>query len=224
MTDVSTAIAVGTTDPAPEPVCGAALQYRLRAEGSIYEDAVRELHALMVRAARHQVAQTGAFARLGHRRVEEAVTAAADEATVAALGRLDSFQGRSRFTTWAYKFGILHTAAELRRADWRHVEVDLAALSEPAATTPSPDQIAEGSDLAAAVRAALTRELTAHQRGVVLALLVENVPIDVLADRLGSTRNALYKTLHDARVRLRADLTRRGYLSGAIEQVEEVLS
>lgn len=217
-----------TADLAPadpsRQACGADLRYRLRADGPIYDDAVRELHALMMRAARHQVAQSGAFARLGHRRVEEAVTAAADEATMAALSRLDTFQGRSQFTTWAYKFGILHAAAELRRAGWRDVEIDLASLSEPAAATPSPDQIAEGSDLASAVRAALDSELTAHQRGVALALLVDNVPIDVLADRLGSTRNALYKTLHDARSKLRADLTRRGYLIQAVEPAEEAIS
>ena len=56
------------------------------------------------------------------------------------------------------------------------------------------------------------RDLTPHQRRVVLALLVEEVPIDVLADRLGSTRNALYKTLHEARRRLRAALIDSGHL------------
>ena len=59
---------------------------------------------------------------------------------------------------------------------------------------------------------AIAGELTPHQRRVVLALLVDGVPIDVLADRLGSTRNALYKTLHDARRRLRTALTESGHL------------
>ncbi|MGH3211262.1 MAG: RNA polymerase sigma factor [Streptosporangiaceae bacterium] len=193
----------------------ATLESRLRADGAVYDDAVRELHALMLRAAWHQAGQMREMcALLGSRRVEGAVTAAADEATMAVLSRLDAFEGRSRFTTWAYKFAILHTAAEMRRASWRHAETGLAALGEAVSTLPSADQYAEGSDLSRAVRAALDSELTAHQRAVAIALLVENVPIDVLAERLGTTRNALYKTLHDARKRLRADLARRGYLTG----------
>ena len=79
-------------------------------------------------------------------------------------------------------------------------------------TAPSPAALSEATQLARAVEAAIASELTPHQRRVVLALLVEGVPIDVLAERLGSTRNALYKTLHDARRRLREALTDLGYL------------
>ena len=78
--------------------------------------------------------------------------------------------------------------------------------------SPTPDAHSEAAQLARAVRAAIATDLTPHQRRVVIALLVEEVPIDVLADRLGSTRNALYKTLHDARRRLRAALIDSGHL------------
>ncbi|MGH3439757.1 MAG: RNA polymerase sigma factor [Sciscionella sp.] len=213
---------IATVGPTPGPVCGAELQYRLRADGPVYEDAVRELHALMLRAARHQAAHTpGVYTRLGAARVEHAVAAAADEASMAVLARLDTFEGRSRFTTWAYKFGILHAAVELRRAAWQHVEIDLAALSEPVSALTTPEQHAFGSDLAQAVAAAIDDELTAHQRAIIIAVLVENVPIDVLAERLGTNRNALYKALHDARTRLRTALARRGYLTehGPAEEV-----
>jgi RNA polymerase sigma-70 factor, ECF subfamily len=93
----------------------------------------------MLRAAWHQVARTpGVYTRLGSRRVEDAVAAAAaDEATMAVLSRLDTFEERSRFTTWAYKFGILNAAVELRRASWRHVEIDLVALGDRASTMTS---------------------------------------------------------------------------------------
>jgi RNA polymerase sigma-70 factor (ECF subfamily) len=72
--------------------------------------------------------------------------------------------------------------------------------------------VAEASDLARALEDAIATSLSPHQRRVVLALLVDDVPIDVLAERLGSTRNALYKTLHDARARLRRSLVTQGYL------------
>jgi len=78
---------------------------------------------------------------------------------------------------------------------------------------PSPDQYAEGAELADAVRDAIDRVLTPHQRRIALALIVDEVPIDVLAERLGTNRNALYKTLHDARSRLRAHLVLEGYLT-----------
>jgi RNA polymerase sigma-70 factor (ECF subfamily) len=181
--------------------------------GQNREAAVRRVHELMLRAARHQVAQMyTSLPALGAARIDDIVNQAADEATVALLGKLSSFEGRSRFTTWAYKFGILHAAVEVRRNMWRHHELTLEELPEPASPGTSPEQYAEATDFAAAVNTAIDVALTAHQRRVVLALLADNVPIDVLADRLGSTRNALYKTLHDARTQLRAHLRATGHL------------
>ena len=177
--------------------------------------ATGELHRLMLRAARHQIARMPESRDLGWARREEIVHAAADEATSAVLIRLARFEGRSRFTTWAYKFAILQTAVEVRRSAWRQRETDLGAIGEPVSAASGPEAYAESRDLTRAVREAMDRVLTDHQRHVAVALLVEGVPIDVLAERLGSTRNALYKTLHDARVRLRDDLTARGYLGVA---------
>lgn len=195
---------------------------RLRATGPDHDLAVRELRALMLRAARYQVSRMhDSGGRLGRRRLDDIASAAADEATAAALGRLNTFEGRSRFTTWAYKFGIVQALVEVRRASWRDREVDLAQLSELAAPSPSPESSVETADFVAAVRRAIDSELTGHQRRVILALTVEGVPPDVLAERLGSTRNAMYKTLHDARRRLRAHLARQGYMpEGSSQEVE----
>ncbi|WP_246527165.1 RNA polymerase sigma factor [Pseudarthrobacter albicanus] len=185
----------------------------LSSPGPGRDDALARLHGLLLKAARHQVSQM--FARLpaiGQARREDIVNQAADEAMVAVLGKLSSFQGRSQFTTWAYKFGILHAAVEVRRNLWHNREVPLESMPEPAAVGTSPEQLAEAADFSNAVSAAIDQVLTKHQRRVVLALLVDDVPFDVLADRLGTTRNALYKTLHDARGRLRTHLTVAGYL------------
>lgn len=185
---------------------------RLNATGQVRVEAVAQLHALMLRATRHQVARMPDAAPLGSVRREEIAQTAADEATMSALGRLDSFEGRSRFTTWAYKFGILRAGVEVRRTVWRHREIHLDAVPEP--PTPvdvGPETQLEATDLAGAVRAGLEQALTDHQRQVAVALLIDDVPIDILADRMGTTRNALYKTLHDARTRLRAYLEVNGY-------------
>jgi RNA polymerase sigma-70 factor (ECF subfamily) len=186
----------------------------LSTPGPGHANALAKLHELLLRAARHQVfSMYGRMPTIGDARREDLVNQAADEAMIAVLGKLSTFQGRSRFTTWAYKFGILAAAVEVRRSMWRNREVPLDLLPEPAATDHSAEQMAEAADFSDAVSHAIAEALTAHQREVVLALIVDDVPIDVLAERLGTNRNAVYKTLHDARGRLRTRLSENGYLA-----------
>jgi RNA polymerase sigma-70 factor (ECF subfamily) len=176
--------------------------------------AMRQLHQLMVRAAGHQVWRMRAvLPDPSPATVEVLVNQAADEAMTSLLGKLHTFEGRSRFSTWAFKFAILQAATEVRRLQWQHREVELRDLDLPAATYDSPEHHAEGNDLAGAVADAMRTVLTPYQRRIAIALLVDGVPIDVLAQRLGTSRGALYKTVHDARVRLRGELTAQGYLS-----------
>ena len=187
------------------------------AGGPAHNDAVRRLHALMTKAARHQVTYMSPnLPMIGGVRVEDIVKQAADEATVAALGKLDSFEGRSRFTTWAYKFGVLHASNEVRRNMWRHREVNLDDFPEFSSGGTTPEQHVEHLDFAGAVGVAIDTVLTPHQRKVAVALLVEEIPVDVLAERMGTNRNALYKTLFDVRGRLRANLTSAGYFADTV--------
>jgi RNA polymerase sigma-70 factor (ECF subfamily) len=182
--------------------------------GPVQDQAIRELHGLMLRAARAQVGRMRSLlAGADSRTVDEIANQAADEAVMALLAKLGTFEGRSRFTTWAYKFAVLQAATAVRSFAWRDraVEVDLLELA--ADVSPLPGQYAEAADLAAEVRRALDTVLSPHQRRIVVGLVIHEVPIDVLAARLGSTRNALYKTLHDARKRLRAHLQTTGHLS-----------
>jgi RNA polymerase sigma-70 factor, ECF subfamily len=189
----------------------------LSVPGPAREDALRRLHRLLLTAARHQVSRMPALAgAIGAERVDDIVNQSADEAMVALLAKLPTFEGRSRFTTWAYKFAILQAAVEVRRQAWHGRQIALAESAEPRDLGPSPEQYAEAGDLRRAVAAAVGQVLTPHQRRVVLALLVDEVPIDVLAERLGTSRNALYKTVHDARCQLRAHLTAAGYLAATI--------
>jgi RNA polymerase sigma-70 factor (ECF subfamily) len=175
--------------------------------------AMRQLHQLMVRAAGHQVWRMRAvLPDPSPATVEVIVNQAADEAMTTLLAKLHTFEGRSRFSTWAFKFAILQAATDVRRLQWQHREVELRDLDMPAATQDSPEQYAEGSDLAGAVAEAMRTVLTPYQRRIAVALLVDDVPIDVLAQRLGTSRGALYKAVHDARVCLRRELTTRGYL------------
>ncbi len=124
------------------------------------------------------------------------------------LSKLDDFRGASRFTTWAYKFALLEAGVKLRRRAWQEREVVL----EPGDWDAFVDggrpvhEALEGTEELARLKTAIESGLTAHQRRVFVALALNEVPIDVLAERLETTRGALYKTLHDARRKLRKEL------------------
>jgi RNA polymerase sigma-70 factor, ECF subfamily len=184
----------------------------LRSHGADHEEALARLHALLLRAARFEA--TRRRVSLPHVRpgeLDDVAQQAADDALVAILARLDSFRGESRFTTWAYKFALFETAVKLRKLAWQGREIplvteDLSLFADPR----SPDQDAERSELLRAVQEGIREALTPRQRDVLLSLVLNEVPIDVLAERLGTTRGALYKTLHDARRKLRTHLAAAG--------------
>jgi RNA polymerase sigma-70 factor (ECF subfamily) len=186
----------------------------LRGEGSERDAAIGRLHALLLRAARFEVSRRRPM--LPHLRggdLDDIAHEAANDALVSVLARLDDFRGESRFTTWAYKFALLEAAVKLRRRAWQGREVPLEPESWAIIRTGglAPDEEAEQSELLQAVRHAIDTVLTAHQRRVLVALALNGVPIDVLADRLSTTRGALYKTLHDARRKLRRHLVAGGH-------------
>jgi len=200
---------VGLSHPEPEDWVEA-----LSIPGPRQDHAMSSLHEMMLRACRRQVRRMrSSLAGVGNERLEEIANQAADEAMMAVLTKLPTFEGRSRFTTWAYKFAILQSATEVRRYAWRNREVELNDDTHVREHAPSPAGYAEATDLASAVRCAIDEALTPHQRRITIALLIDDVPIDVLAERLGTNRNALYKTVHDARTRLRAHLIASGHLA-----------
>ena len=185
----------------------------LRATGSVRESAIARLHALLLRAARFEVARRRpTLPHLRGNELDEIALEAADDALMSVLARLDDFRGASRFTTWVYKFALLEAAVKLRRRAWQGKEVPLEpetwSLFSSAAL--EPDERAEQSELLATLQTAIEDVLTAHQRRVLVALALNGVPIDVLAERLNTSRGALYKTLHDARRKLRKHLEDSG--------------
>jgi RNA polymerase sigma-70 factor, ECF subfamily len=146
--------------------------------------------------------------------VDDLAMQAADDALISILAKLDTFRGRSQFTTWAYKFALLEAAVKVRRRAWQghEVKIDETVWTRLAASDQSIGDELETGELLAAIAQAVPRCLTDHQRRVLTALTLDGVPVDVLAQRLDTTRGALYKTLHDARRRLRAELGEMGLL------------
>jgi RNA polymerase sigma-70 factor (ECF subfamily) len=186
----------------------------LHAEGARREEAVARLQGLLLRAARFEVfRRAGSLPQLSAVELDELAQDAADDAAVSILRRLDDFRGESSFRTWAYKFALLEASVKVRRRAWRDREVTL----EPehwetlAHAGPGPEDDAENAELLEAVRDGIRTALTPRQRQVLVAAVLEGVPIDVLAERLDSNRNALYKVLHDARRRLRDHVAAAGF-------------
>jgi RNA polymerase sigma-70 factor (ECF subfamily) len=187
----------------------------LRAEGIEREDALAELHELLLRAARFELSRRqAALAHVRGEELDDLAVQAADDALVAVLAKLDTFRGASRFTSWAYKFALLEAGVRIRRRAWQGREVVLEPESWPAFEDegPSVERGREGAELLAALQRAVREKLSDHQRRVFTALALNEVPIDVLSERMETTRGALYKTLHDARRKLRAELAAEGYI------------
>jgi RNA polymerase sigma-70 factor, ECF subfamily len=193
----------------------------LRARGPTRDEAVARLHALLLRGARFEVARRRpALPHVRGDDLNDIALEAADDALVSVLARFDSFRGASRFTTWAYKFALLEAAVKLRKRAWqgREIPVEPEIWSLFSSAGLEPDAELEQTELLATVQRGINEVLTPHQRRVLVALALNGVPIDVLAGRLNSTRGALYKTLHDARRKLRKHLQNCGL---SLEFLEE---
>jgi RNA polymerase sigma-70 factor (ECF subfamily) len=185
----------------------------LRSEGRTKDEAVARLHALLLRAARFECARRRpTLPHLRGNDLDDIANQAADDALVSVLARLGDFRGASRFTTWVYKFALLEAAVKLRKRSWQGREVPLEpeTWSLFTGTGNEPQADVEQGELLATLQQAIAEVLTPHQRRVLVALALNGVPIDVLAERLSTNRGALYKTLHDARRKLRRHLDERG--------------
>jgi RNA polymerase sigma-70 factor (ECF subfamily) len=153
----------------------------------------------------------------------------AQDALVRILDKLDTFRGESRFTTWAQKIAVRVAYSELRRQRWKDISLqDLmpadedygdftpAILSDPG---PTPEQKTTQQAMIDTVMRLITDELTDRQREVIMAVMVGGMPLEEVARRMNTNRNALYKLIHDARKRLQKRLANEGLTA---EQVLDV--
>jgi len=186
----------------------------LGATGSARDDAVKRLHALLVRVARGEAARRRSM--LPGRvmdDVDDLCLQAASDALMAVPAKLDTYRGAARFTTWACKFAIYETSSRLRRHAWRarNVESDHTIWDRLPDTAPPALQQIVNDQMLSALERAVDERLTERQRLVFRGAAMDDVPIDVLAERLGTSRGAIYKMLHDARGKLRRALIEAGY-------------
>ncbi len=193
----------------------------LRSDGPGHDQGVADLYALLHRAARHEAQRRrGSLPVPAADDLDDLARQAAGDAVIVVLRKLDTYRGASRFTTWAYKFVVFEVSAALRRESWRGrtATMDDAGWEKLADHAPStPEARVEIRELIDAIERSVAADLTPRQRDIFAAVVVHEVPIDVLADRLDSTRGAIYKVLHDARRKLRSSLEAKGWTPWADE-------
>ena len=188
---------------------------RLSAGGRERREAERELHARLVRIAVAEVRRRQSGTPVTGPELDDVAHQAADDAMVAILAKLAGFRGESRFMTWAYRFVILEVSSKLGRHYWRAPAVALDAAQwerMPERFGLDPAGHAEAAAVLAEVRRVVDQDLTDHQRRVFIAIVVDGIPLDALAARLGMPRNALYKVVFDARRKIRRALAANGYM------------
>ena len=188
----------------------------LRSTGSLREAALADLRARILSALPRALSP---WLSSADPRFEPLAEETAQETLLRVLSHLDTFEGRSQFTTWVYKIAVRVALSELRRQKWRDVSLDdlLEEKDDQPAQTRleidpavGPETAAERADLLERVRRIIAEGLTDRQRTALVAIGVRGMPPDEVARRMGMQPNALYKLIHDARLRLKRRLEREG--------------
>jgi RNA polymerase sigma-70 factor (ECF subfamily) len=206
--------------PPAEPVAGETPEpddwvRALSADGAERERAAARLHGMLLRAARAETRRRGGQLRICGPELDDLAHQAASDAVVSVIARIGEFRGESRFTTWACKFVIFEVSSKIGRHFWRQPQVpvetaDWDRLPERLGLDPARES--EWRDMVRALRRAVEEELTGHQRRIFTAIVLDAVPLDALAAKLGTSRNAIHETMFDAQRKLRASLVAHGYL------------
>jgi RNA polymerase sigma-70 factor (ECF subfamily) len=187
----------------------------LRAEGNAREEALEDLHAIILRGLPYALSRWLSPSSPQFQSLTEEV---AQDTLLRVLDQLETFEGRSQFTTWVHKIAIRIALTELRRKRWQDSSLDDLVDNEdmPAPqriledTHATPEQTAVRTDMLVRIRHVIDEELTERQRKALTMLTMEGMPMEEAARRLKTNRNALYKLLHDARLRLKQRLEREG--------------
>jgi len=187
----------------------------LRGNGEAYETAIADLRSVIARGLPFALSRWLSPANPQFDALVEEVT---QDTVLRVLDQIDTFEGRSQFTTWVHKIAIRIALTELRRKRWQDSSLDEIIDTEDKPTpqgllrdtSVSPEQSAERADMLAHVRRVIDEELTERQRNALVMLGLQGMPMEVTAKKLNTNRNALYKLLHDARLRLKSRLESEG--------------
>lgn len=199
----------------------------LRADGTPEQaEAIEDLRLYLLRAVLYFFSSNpGDLRGLARPEIEQIAQDLAQDALLTILKNLDDFRGESKFTTWAYRFAINMSLVEARRQRWKNVSLDriienseLPDFQFEDKDSPDPDRAAQQQEIWNQVRDVIENELTERQRALLTAIIFDDVPVDLVTREFNMNRNAVYKMVHDARVKLKKRLEERGF------DVDEILN
>lgn len=195
----------------------------LQTSGPERDSALGDLHAILLRVLPHAITR---YLSPGDPALETLIEDVAQETLLRVLDKLDTFEGRSQFTTWTYKIAVRIALTELRRERWKDISLDEMTESADGRSEPDfmpardlgPESATEQRDTLQRLQRILSEELTDKQRQALMAVGVNGLPLEEVARRMGTNRNALYKLMHDARLRLKHRLEQEGLpIEGLLE-------
>jgi RNA polymerase sigma-70 factor (ECF subfamily) len=175
------------------------------------DEALADLRVILVRGLGYALAS---YSAVDAANIEDFV----QDALLKILDALDTFRGEAKFTTWAQKIAVRVAFTEMRRRRWE--DISLEAIIEPYDLDFVPDMLVDrsaGPDQQAlqrifleTVQRVMAEGLTDKQRQALAAIKVHGMPLEEVARRMGTNRNALYKVIYDARQRLQRELEAEG--------------
>jgi RNA polymerase sigma-70 factor (ECF subfamily) len=202
----------------------------LRANGPEQEDALKDLRERLVHGMRAYLAEDRGYSSArGSEEARHIVEDCAQEALLIIKRKIDTFRGESRFTTWATTIAIRQLLGELRRRKWKDFSIehfrighDLPHRPIEALQSGNPEMAVQQDEVWSLLKRVIEKDLTSRQRFVLIASAFQGMPLDLIADRLGTNRDNVYKILHDARKKLKECLTNRGVTQEDILRIFEV--
>ena len=194
----------------------------LRGSTEVQEPALQDLRVRLQRGIFYYLSRERSdLSQYSTQEINQMAEDQAQDAILRVLDNLESFRGDSRFTTWATKIAVRVAISDLRRARYKDFRLDdLTAEDESLplslsssimqSAAPTPETAAERTDIMTIIDRALTEALTERQHKALDAVVLREIPLEIVAERMGTNRNALYKLVHDARRKLRAHLEAQG--------------
>ena len=198
----------------------------LRAQDESREDALAELRSIILSGLPYSLSKWLSPSDPNFSPFTEEVT---QDTLLRVLDKMDTFEGRSQFTTWVHKIAVRIALTELRRLRWKDVSLDEMTEGEDgffspaimADSGPTPEDLTEQQDMMLQVQRIINEELTDKQRQAMIAIGINGMPIDIVARQMNMNRNALYKLMHDARLRLKQRLSLEGLSPDVVLSVFE---
>jgi RNA polymerase sigma-70 factor (ECF subfamily) len=187
----------------------------LKSKGPEMDDALTDLRAVIMRGLPYALSS---WLSPADPQFDDLIEEVAQETLLRVLSHMDTFEGRSKFTTWVQKIAVRLAITELRRKRWQDTSLDGLLEAEGTAVgvrlmvdpSPSPETTTEQSQLMDDIQRLIEEELTEKQKKAMVAIRIHGMPMEEVARQMDMTRNALYKLLHDARIRLKKRMEEEG--------------